>query len=346
MGGPERVSVVMPIYNGARHCVEALASVFAQTRLPDEVIVIDDGSDDLSVELLQAMDAPVPVKIERQTNQGQSAARNAGIRLVTGSMVAFLDQDDLWTPDHLERLCGALERDPTVAWAFGDFDEIDDGGRVVTRAYLAHHGVHTARTSLGELLAADLMVLPSASVIRRDALEAVGGFDPDLSGYEDDDLFIRMFRAGYRSVCVPLPLTAYRVHAAGSSSTDAFRRSRVRFLAKMHGLLPDHVRPNRYWVQDYLYPRLFDATLLEYAAMLRAGDRAEARALADTATELSRVVGANGRRRRVLLFTLRHPRLLRLVATGARVIPYRWRPHASGGSRAVLIAAGLRLPSA
>ncbi len=62
------------------------------------------------------------------------------------------------------------------------------------------------------------MVLPSASVLRKDAAESVGGFDPELSGYEDDDLFVRMFRAGHRAMCVPVSLTAYRVHAAGSSA--------------------------------------------------------------------------------------------------------------------------------
>lgn len=218
----------MPLYNGADHCVEAMSTVFAQTRLPDEVIVVDDGSDDRSAALLRSMDAPVPVKIEEQSNQGQSAARNAGIRLASGSLVAFLDQDDLWTPDHLERLCAVLEDDPTLAWVFSDFDEIDDMGRVVTRGYLAHHGVQTARRSLSEIFAADLMVLPSASVIRREALWAVGGFDPRLRGYEDEDLFIRMFRLGYRAACLPVSLTSYRVHVNGSSADASFQQSRVR----------------------------------------------------------------------------------------------------------------------
>jgi len=333
----------MPLYNGAAHCVETLRSVFAQTRLPDEVIVVDDGSDDRSAELLRAMEAPVPVVIETQTNQGQSAARNAGMRRADGSLVAFIDQDDRWTPEHLERLCGALECDPRMAWAFADFDEIDEDGRFVTRGYLEHHDVHTARTSITDLLATDLMVLPSASVLRKHAAMSVGGFDPELSGYEDDDLFIRMFRAGHRAVFVPISLTVYRVHAAGSSATDAFQRSRVRFLAKMRASIPDHVKSNRHWVRDVLYPRLHEATLLEYASALRGGDPDAAKRIAAAATEMAQMM-ETGRRRGVVMFVLRHPSLLRVLATPIRLVPPRWRPRAGPGPRTVMAVVGVRLP--
>lgn len=332
----DQVTVVVALYNGADHCVEALASVFAQTRLPDEVVVVDDGSDDRSAAMLGALEAPVPVRFERQSNQGQSAARNTGLRLAAGGLVAFLDQDDVWTPDHLERLCAVLEADHRVGWAYSDFDEIDAGGRDVTRNYRLRHGVRADLASVGDLLGADLMVLPSASVVRRDAVLAVGGFDPELTGYEDDDLFVRMFRAGHRSAFVPMALTRYRVHDNGSSSSASFGRSRVRFLAKMRTVVPDQVRSNRYWVADVLYPRLYEATLLEYAGMLRAGDRRQAVALAAVATELADVVGPVGRRRRLFLRLLRHPRWLRLVVGSWRMVPVRWRPRAGSGVQAIL----------
>lgn len=342
-----RVSVVIPVYNGVEHCVGAVASVLDQTRPPDEVIVVDDGSDDLGSEAILAYLAerrsPVPVKVERRTNQGQSAARNAGVRLTTGELVAFCDQDDRWTPSHLEVLAGHLESAPSdVAWVYSDFDEVDAAGRLVTRGYRARHGVASDPQSVDQVIAHDLMVLPSASVVRRSAFDAVGGFDPELSGYEDDDLYLRMFRAGYRIVGVPHALTIYRVHPAGSSASPAFQRSRVRFLAKIRESLPDHVRSNRYWVHDVCYPRLHEATLLEYAAMLRAGDRAATVALGVTATELARVAGATGRRRRLACWALRHPRALRVSAVGLRCVPPPLRPRAGPGVRAVLAALGVR----
>ena len=342
-----RISVVVPLHNGADHCVAAVASVLDQTRPPDEVIVVDDGSDDLGAEAITAYLAdrrsPVPVKVERQTNQGQSAARNAGVRLATGDLVAFCDQDDTWTPTHLEVLAGRLEAaPPDVGWVYSDFDEVDGAGRLVTRGYRTRHGVASDLRSVDQVIAHDLMVLPSASVLRRGAFDAVGGFDPELSGYEDDDLYLRMFRAGYRIVGVDDPLTIYRVHPQGSSASPSFQRSRVRYLAKVRDALPDHVRSNRYWVHDVCYPRLHEATLLEYAAMLRAGDRAAAAALGVTATELARTAGATGRRRRLACWTLRHPRVLRTVATGLRVVPPPVRPRVGPGLRAVLSALGVR----
>ena len=342
-----RISVVVPLCNGADHCVAAIASVLDQTRPPDEVIVVDDGSDDLGADAIEEFVAErrtaVAVKIERQTNQGQSAARNAGVRLASGDLIAFCDQDDRWTPTHLEVLAGRLDAAPAdVAWAYSDFDEVDGTGRLVTRSYRARHGVVGDLRSVDQVLARDLMVLPSASVLRRDALEAVGGFDPELSGYEDDDLFLRMFRAGYRAVEVPDALTIYRVHADGSSSSSSFQRSRVRFLAKVRAAVPDHERSNRYWVHDVLYPRLHEATLLEYAAMLRAGDRAAAAALGGTATDLARTAGARGRRRRLTCWVLRHPRLLRASAQVLRLVPTALRPRTGPGIRAVLAATGVR----
>ncbi len=343
-----RVSVVIPLHNGADHCVAALASVLDQTRPPDEVVVVDDGSDDLGADEIAAFVADrrgaVPVKVERRTNQGQSAARNAGVRLASGDVIAFCDQDDRWTPTHLEVLTGVLAAaPPDVAWVYSDFDEVDGVGRLVTRGYRARHGVGGEPTSVDQVLAADLMVLPSASVLRRSAFEAVGGFDPELSGYEDDDLYFRMFRAGYRMVGVRDSLTVYRVHAQGSSSTASFQRSRVRFLAKVRDALPDHVRSNRYWVHDVCYPRLHEATLLEFAAMVRSGDRPAAAALGRIATDLARVAGATGRRRRLVCWTLRHPRVLRAGALLVRLTPPPLRPRASAGMRAVFAAFGVRL---
>lgn len=342
-----RVSVVVPLYNGVDHCVAAVASVLDQTRPPDEVIVVDDGSDDLGAEAITTFVAerrsPVPVKVERQTNQGQSAARNAGVRLATGDLIAFCDQDDRWTPTHLEVLAGRLESAPLdVAWVYSDFDEVDTAGRLVTRGYRARHGVASDLRSVDQVIAHDLMVLPSASVLRRSAFDAVGGFDPELSGYEDDDLYLRVFRAGYRIVGVADSLALYRVHPQGSSASPAFQRSRVRYLAKVRESLPDQVRSNRYWVHDVGYPRLHEATLLEYAAMLRAGDRTAAMALGVTATELARVAGATGRRRRLACWALRHPRVLRVAAAGLRLVPPPLRPGVGPGARAVLAALGVR----
>ena len=115
--------------------------------------------------------------------------------MATGELLAFLDQDDLWYPRHLAALSPSFGSDPELGWAYSDFDEIDGDGRLITRQFIAAHQMNHPKTTLHQILGSDLMVLPSASVLRRSAYLAVGGFDVELSGYEDDELFLRMFRA-------------------------------------------------------------------------------------------------------------------------------------------------------
>src|SRR5262249_59293001 len=95
------ISVVIPCYNGARFLRETLASVLAQTLPPLEVLVIDDGSTDDSGAVAESFGPPV--RVIRQPNQGESVARNRGIEEAKGEWVGFLDADDLWNPDKLER---------------------------------------------------------------------------------------------------------------------------------------------------------------------------------------------------------------------------------------------------
>jgi hypothetical protein len=206
------ISAIMPLYNGREHCAAALRSVLAQTRLPDEVIVIDDGSSDGSLDVVRNVVSPLPVKLLEQPNRGQSAARNEAARVATGDLLAFIDQDDLWHPEHLAVLAAPFEDQPDLGWTYSDFDEIDGASRTVTHRYLAEHGVDVERRTLASFLGSDLMMLPSAAVIRASAFEAVGGFDEDLCGYEDDDLFVRLFRAGWRYRFEERSLTSFRVH--------------------------------------------------------------------------------------------------------------------------------------
>lgn len=127
------ITAILPVYNGGRYLQESLRSVMSQTVLPDELIVVDDGSTDDSLSRLEAMvPAPFPVRILKQTNRGQSAARNVAAKESHGDYLAFLDQDDRWYPRHLEVLAAALDANGEAGWAYSDFDEMDGEGNVVT----------------------------------------------------------------------------------------------------------------------------------------------------------------------------------------------------------------------
>jgi glycosyltransferase involved in cell wall biosynthesis len=320
-----RVSAIVPVYNGRRFLAATVRTVMAQTLLPCELIVVDDGSTDGSLEELESLpSAPFPVRIVRQDNAGQSAARNAAARLAEGELLAFLDQDDLWHPRHLEELVVPLLADPAVGWAYSDFDEMDFAGNLVTYSFLrVQGGAHPKRT-IYQCVAGDLMVLPSASVIRRAAFEQSGGFDEKLCGYEDDDLFVRFFRLGWRHAFVDRPLLRFRVHATSSSASPRFIASRMLFAEKLVAMLPDDSRMFRYYVSDAIAPRFFLTSLDDYVRACAARDWKGAR-LALAAVNHFAALRRQGARLRWKLLWIQRPRLFRALLALNDYLPYRAR---------------------
>jgi glycosyltransferase involved in cell wall biosynthesis len=315
-----RVSAILPVFNGRRFLLGAVRSVLAQSLPPCELIVVDDGSSDGSLEELQSLPAaPFPVRLLRQANAGQSAARNAAVRQAEGEYLAFLDQDDCWLPNHLEELVAPLAADPAVGWAYCDFDELDVDGNLVTRAFLQAQGLRNPKRTIYECVAGDLMVLPSASVLRRAAFEEAGGFDETLSGYEDDDLFVRFFRLGWDHVFVDRPLLRFRIHGNGSSASPRFLESRRRYAAKLASILPDDSRMLRYYVSDAIAPRFFLTSLDDYVRSCSARDWQGAR-LALGAVNHFAALRRRGLSLRWKLLWIQQPRLFRcLVALNDRL---------------------------
>jgi glycosyltransferase involved in cell wall biosynthesis len=180
------VSVVIPTRDRPHLLRQALASVRAQTCPPDEVWVIDDGSAP-AVPAPSEGDARPAVRLLRLDRPvGAGGARNEAIRRSRGELIAFLDDDDRWRPRFLERVAGLLTAAPPgVAAAASAFDLWEDG-RIVARDR-PDPGVDLRRRLLEHPC-----VAPSAAVVRRAALEAVGGFDATLPRVEDWDLWLRL----------------------------------------------------------------------------------------------------------------------------------------------------------
>lgn len=283
------VAAIVPLFEGERHIEEALRSVLAQTRPADEVVVVDDGSRDGGPERVRRLARLHPaIRLVRQENAGQSAARNLGVRSTTADLVAFLDQDDTWHPDHLARLWEPFEAatgGAPLGWAYSDLDVADGSGAVRTRSLLALTAAPHPKTSLAGCLAHDMHVLPSASLVGREAFEAVGGFDERLAGYEDDDLFLRLFLAGYRNVFVPEALSTWRKHEGSASFSPRMARSRQVYVDKLAGLLADREGGSAL-MRDVVAPRFFRNLLVRYALALRDGDRAE---MGQAAADLARL---------------------------------------------------------
>jgi glycosyltransferase involved in cell wall biosynthesis len=185
MGFIPDTTVVIPVHDRTDLLWRALESVYAQTHMPTQVVVIDDGSrEDPTAEL---GDRFPQTEIIRQKHCGVSAARNRGIEMATGSWVAFLDSDDEWHPHKLERQLQALDKDPGYQICHTDEIWIRNGRRVNPRRRHAKMGGWIFRRCL-PLCA----ISPSSVMIKRSLFDEVGVFDETLPVCEDYDLWLRI----------------------------------------------------------------------------------------------------------------------------------------------------------
>ena len=179
------ISVVLPTYNRATLLVRALNSILNQKRLPDQIIVVDDGSTDETQQLI-AEKYPA-ITYLYQENQGVSAARNYGIREARSDWIAFLDSDDEWLPDKLQKQMAALEANPSYAFCHTDEIWIRRGKRVNAMKKHQKYG--------GDIFEHCLplcVVSPSSVLIEAKLFEEVGVFDESFPACEDYDLWLRI----------------------------------------------------------------------------------------------------------------------------------------------------------
>jgi glycosyltransferase involved in cell wall biosynthesis len=185
-----KVSVVITCFNYGRFLHECLQSVLAQTYRDFEVVVVDDGSTDDTPQVVQPFLVDPRVRYHRQPNKGQAAAKNAGIRLSEGVLVAFLDADDRWAPAKLS-LQVPLFANPAVGVVYSEVNFIDEQGRPLPFDGPVGYWVYR-RGQVMKWLAFDNFVPFSSSVVRRTLLETHGAFDEHLRMGIDWDLWLRL----------------------------------------------------------------------------------------------------------------------------------------------------------
>jgi glycosyltransferase involved in cell wall biosynthesis len=270
-----RIATIIPLYNGARFIGRALDSVLDQSLPASEIIVVDDGSTDNGPDIVQRFVKNYPIRLIRKPNGGQSSARNVGVASSNATHIALLDQDDAWYPNHLEELVRPFResRLRELGWVYSDLDEIDTEGNMVVRSMLRMMPSSHPKRDVFTCLTMDMFVLPSASLISRKAFEAIGGFDENLTGYEDDDLFLRLFRAGYDNVYLDIPLTQWRIHTGSSSYSPRMSESRAIYVRKLLASFPDEPQRRRYFARDCLAPRFFPKLASDYLVALRAREK-------------------------------------------------------------------------
>ena len=198
------VAAIVPLFNGRRFIREAIDSILAQAVKPREIVVVDDGSTDGGGALLEAYPE---VRVVRQPNAGEAAARNRGIRESSEPLIALLDQDDLWLPRKLASQVRVLEADPSIDIAFAQHRLIVEDAADWFR-----------QDALARVLTAEL---PGSMVVRRAAFERIGPYREDMKLGSDVDWILRARDAGMKSQLVEEVLLLRRMHRANSSIDGA-----------------------------------------------------------------------------------------------------------------------------
>lgn len=208
------VSVVVPAHNAGQWIGETLSSILAQTMLPVQVIVIDDGSTDSTADVVRSFGTRV--QYAYQENAGAGAARNLGLTLAIGEYVAFLDADDLWLPEKIEKQLLLFKNQPDLMWVYSDAYIFPDGRpeaptRVSQYRELPSGWIHEA------LLLGDFIASPTP-LVRRCVFSVVGPFLVKPTFGEDWDMWLRISRR-YPVGVIPEPLAKYRLRRSSISQS-------------------------------------------------------------------------------------------------------------------------------
>lgn len=211
-----KISVIIPCFNRQDFIAATLDSVLAQSHPVDQVLVIDDGSSDNTVNIVQAYARQTgsPIQLIQQKNAGPSAARNLGLAHARSELIAFLDADDLWLPSKIERQVACLEAHPQAAGVycrmFQFHAQLDDLGRRQPQNQMDDPSL--------EHLLLTMCIQSSTTLIRRSALEGLR-FDESIRAAEDS-LFFADIRLRGTWRMIDEPLTAYRVHGIQLTAGD------------------------------------------------------------------------------------------------------------------------------
>lgn len=233
-----KVTVIIATYNAIAYLPSTVDSVIQQTFTDFEVLIVDDGSTDETVEWVSKLVDP-RVRLISQANQGVAVARNQGIMGAQGEYVAFLDADDLWEPTKLEKQVKCLEENPQVGLVNTSIVNIDEQGKPLG----AVNASDIEGNVLKYIVEENLILCGSAPMVRRSCLEAVQGFDQKLMSAEDWDLWIRL-AARYDFAVVREPLVLYRQHLnSKSNNIERHLKHRLKVIDKTFETVARNLQP-------------------------------------------------------------------------------------------------------
>ena len=220
------VAVIIPLFNGSRWIRQTLNSVFSQSHPPKEVVIVDDGSEDESLEIIKSFSA---IKLLKNPGKGSQFARNFGLQNTTAPLVAFLDQDDIWHPEHLRLMSKILEQFPKSPAAVASCFHFYSEKRLVFPSPISNF----QQFNPWENFPINSVATPSSVVIRRNALNLIGGWSNQFTGSACVDLYMWLRLSVNHSLVRNNSCTVgYRRHK--TSQGNALRLQNIQRLIDIH----------------------------------------------------------------------------------------------------------------
>jgi len=266
------VSVIVPAYNAERTILETITSVQQQTFSDFEVIVIDDGSSDRTLELLNSV-TDERLKIFSYKNCGVCVARNRGISHATGEFIAFLDADDLWTPDKLEAQLAALQQHSEAGVAYSWTYFMDEQGESSSPG----EPIFFEGNVYAELLVNNFLASGSNPLICSQAIKSVGEFDSAFPHCADWDYWLRLAERWHFAV-VPKHQILYRQSSgAMSSRIDGIEKQQLMMIEKVYQAVPLELQylknHTSAWVHRYCAEKFLQYSTTNTSEVNRAGQK-------------------------------------------------------------------------
>jgi len=255
-------SVIIPTYNKGKFVVEAVNSALQQTDKRGEVIVVDDGSTDNTSKLLSPLNDRILYVY--QENSERAAARNKGIRLASGDIIFFLDADDLWERNHVEKVLEVFERDKNVGLVYSGAVLIDEKGIELS---IINRGRELQGFVLKDVLkTGSVRFVNSSAAVLRMTFDRVGYFNEDilLSGSEDFEMWVRIINrypiAGTNSITVK-----YRTYSENTMSNP--ERMEISMMRALNSLFLNHIdSPDLIRFRNQCYARIHILTAINFYA--------------------------------------------------------------------------------
>jgi len=255
-----KVSIIMPAYNSAKWISDSIQSVLDQTYHSWELIVINDNSSDNTKDIVSTfikIDDRIKL-IDLDINRGVSYARNFGVSHSQGELIAFLDSDDLWMPQKLEKQVCIHEKNPEIKISHTDYNIFNEN-RLISTPFKFFFSSFAKKQ--GDLLN-QLLFLNTIGIltmmVERKVFTVHNGFDENQWGMEDHDLWLRISTAGLHFTFIPDTLASYRVNQNGMMySLGKYKRTYKKFHSKNESLL---LRHKMYAISKSYYYRYFGIT--------------------------------------------------------------------------------------